>query len=177
MPDESDLVSVRALLGKPTLHWTLDASRGSCQWDVRRPPDEAFRVTTDRRPLDFLERQEGALNPPPLRMRITHPLLPWTIYVNAGANEVVTIGHLLHIVYAELGHQVFHRDFWNDAMTEENRKYIYAAWESRCAGNQAIAAQGIRRVDFLGDRWLFVGLRRIGDGEWQMKLKSGRRGR
>ena len=90
---------------------------------------------------------------------------------------MVTVGHLLHTVFAELSHQVFHRDFWNDAMTEEHRKYIYSAWEARCAGNRSVAEQGIRRIDFLGDRWIFVGLRRVGDGEWQMKLKSGRRGR
>ena len=125
----------------------------------------------EHRPLGFLERQEGALNPPPLRMRITHPLLPWTIFVAAGHSEVVTVGHLLHTIHAELSHQVYHRDFWNDAMTEEYRKHIYEAWETRCGGNRTVAEQGIRRMDFLGDQYIFAGLRRIGDGEWQMKLK------
>ncbi|KAI5121766.1 hypothetical protein M0805_009577 [Coniferiporia weirii] len=164
--------SFRSMLGKPSLHFTLDAKSASCSWDVRRSPD-SFLVLPEQRSLSYLELQEGALSPPPVRMKLTHPLLPWTVHVAAGPNEVVTVAHLLWTLHGELNRQVFQRDFWNDDVGEEDRKIIYAAWEARCAGDPALAGQGIKRVDFLGDRWVFEGLKRVGEG-WEMKLKPGR---
>ena len=55
---------------------------------------------------------------------------------------------------------------------EDDRRRIYAAWGSRCKGNQKLAEQGLKRVDFLGDMFMFQGLKKVGDS-WEMKLKSG----
>lgn len=133
------------------------------------------------KPLEYLQLQEGAMIPEPIRMKITHPSLPWTIYVDAssaggGKTCIVTIGHLLSSIYGELMRSVNHRDFWNDLLGEEDRKRIYDAWARRCKGNAALSAQGIKRVDFLLDRFVFEGLKRVKDG-WEMKLKSGRKER
>ncbi|KAL5498880.1 hypothetical protein ACEPAH_1398 [Sanghuangporus vaninii] len=166
------------LSGKPTLNKLLDAKQALCSWDVRRPP-EAFHVLPSGKQLDFLQLNEGAMNPEPVRMKITHPKLPWTIHVDArssvgGQTCIVTIGHLLSTIYGELMRPVYSRDFWNDILSEEDRKKIHDAWAARCNGDHVVAQQGIKRVDFLLDRYVFEGLRRMGDG-WEMKLKSGRK--
>ncbi|KAL5522914.1 hypothetical protein ACEPAF_1181 [Sanghuangporus sanghuang] len=164
--------------GKPTLNRLLDAKQALCSWDVRRPP-EAFHVLPSGKQLDYLQLNEGAMNPEPVRMKITHPKLPWTIHVDArssagGQTCIVTIGHLLSTIYGELMRPVYSRDFWNDILSEEDRKRIHDAWAARCNGDHVVAQQGIKRVDFLLDRYVFEGLRRVGDG-WEMKLKSGRK--
>ena len=112
------------------------------------------------------------MDPPPLRMRIIHPLLPWTIHVDAGPGQVVTVSYLIHSLYQQLHRQVLTSDFWNDVLNEDDRRRIYAAWGSRCKGNQKLAEQGLKRVDFLGDMFMFQGLKKVGDS-WEMKLKSG----
>ena len=65
--------------------------------------------------------QEAAFNPPPKNGRIVlvHDLLPWALTITNGANQfgvstVVTVGHLLQTIYAELHRQIFESDFWND---------------------------------------------------------------
>ncbi|KAH8110103.1 hypothetical protein DFH11DRAFT_1623600 [Phellopilus nigrolimitatus] len=159
-------------MSKPALHWTLDAKAASCSWDVRRPP-ETYIVLPDQRHLTYLELQEGALNPPPLRLRLTHPLLPWTVHVAAGPGEVITIAHLLWSLHAALDRPVRQGDFWNPDISEDDRKVIHGAWMARCGGDQAVAAQGVKRVDYLGDRYVFEGLKRTAES-WEMKMKPGR---
>ncbi|EJC99118.1 uncharacterized protein FOMMEDRAFT_23033 [Fomitiporia mediterranea MF3/22] len=162
-----------SLFNKPSVHWTLDVQKARCTWDVRKPPGH-FLVLPDHRPLSYLELQEGAMSPPPLRMKLVHPKLPWTIHVAAGPGEVITVAHLLATVHAELNRQIFQQDFWNDDLSEHDRKRVHDAWSSRSGGDRAIAEQGIKRVDFLCDRYVFEGIKRVGE-VWEMKLKSGRR--
>lgn len=144
----------------------------ACSWDIRQPLS-SFKILPEQRPLSFLELQETAISPSPHRICLVHPFLPWYIIVEAGPGEVITVAHLLQSLQTELARPIFHSDFWNDDVDEENRKVIHAAWEERCRGNVVIAQEGIKRIDFLGDRCIFEGLKRDGN-EWELKMKSWR---
>lgn len=106
-------------------------------------------------------------------MRLVHPLLPWALDVAAEPGAIISISHLLTQVYYALQRQVMESDFWNDSLDEEDRKAVYEAWAGRCGGgaDRAEAARGLRRVDFLLDRWAFLGIARRGENEWELKCK------
>ena len=108
-----------------------------------------------------------------------------------GTSTVITVSHLLHTIHNELHRQIFESDFWNDAVGEGDRARIYDAWAKRCAlladvsvgeeqglereaKRRQIASEGVKRVDFLGDRTLFYGLKRrstAGGEVWEMRLR------
>jgi len=79
---------------------------------------------------------------------------------------------VLFSIFCELQRQVFESDFWNDELDEEDRKRIYDAWADRCRGNPEEASRGLRRVDFLCEGVFFLGLKKRGDDEWEMKIKE-----
>lgn len=105
------------------------------------------------------------------RARLIHPYLPWYIYVETPQGSVITVIFLLEVLFHDLQNPVLSSDFWNDELGEDDRKAIHSAWAARVGGNRELAEQGIKRVDFLCDRYMFEGLKRVGD-DWELKLKS-----
>lgn len=192
---------LKSSTAKSSPHRTLDGSNAAspaCIWDVRLAP------TTARLPsgqsFSYLELQEAAFSLPPKNGRIVlvHELLPWALTLTAGVTSlgtstVVTVGHLLQTIHSELHRQIYESDFWNEAVGEGDRARIHQAWATRCsvladvavgeaqsrqreAKCREIASEGVKRVDFLGDRTLFYGLKRRpanGGGElWEMRFRK-----
>ena len=141
-------------------------------WDIRYSP-ASLLLSPENRPYTYLELQEPATSPPTTTMHLTHPLLPWWIEVtsHSAPGSIISISHLLTQVYYELQRQVMESDYWNEGMSEEDRRLIDRAWRHRCAGDIEEARRGIRRVDFLLDEFIFMGITKRGEGEWELKIK------
>ena len=98
---------------------------------------------------------------------------PWYIDINANAqpgenHHIITIGHLLTTLYLELQRQISHSDFYNEEVAEEDRRRINTAFLARVGDNQSEYVRGVRRVDFLGEEFVFEGIKKRGD-EWVIK--------
>jgi len=134
---------------------------------------EFLEVHPERRPLSYLELQEAATSPPTNHMRLVHRSLPWYIVVQASNGNIITISHLLWTLYFELHRMVYEHDFWNEDVEEGDRRKIHDAWAARCQGDPDEALQGVKRVDFFGEKVIFEGFRKK-DDEWEIKVRSQR---
>ncbi|KAH0578199.1 hypothetical protein H2248_004074 [Termitomyces sp. 'cryptogamus'] len=100
--------------------------------------------------IDFTQL---ATNPPVNQMRLFHPLLPWYIDVYKNIDSGVTVG-----------------DYYNEELGSEIRGRIARAYQSRTQGT-AEKWKGIKWVDYLEDRCIFVGLVKSRDGMWEIQTR------
>jgi hypothetical protein len=105
-------------------------------------------------------------------MRLRHSLLPWYIDINAssspGDRRIITIGHLLSVIHHELHRQIDQSDFYNEEVSEQDRQEITEAFRRRTYEDPMQYAKGVKRIDFLGENYIFVGIRKSRD-EWVIK--------
>ena len=142
---------------------------------MRKTPSY-FKYTRQQSPRPHfpLELQEAATNPPVTFLRLRHSLLPWFIEVNANTSpgdlRIITIGHLLSMIHLELRRQIEHNDFYNEDVSEEDRQRITAAFTTRTRDDAEDYSKGVRRIDFLGEEFVFVGIKKRGS-EWILKTQ------
>ncbi|KAJ7127486.1 hypothetical protein C8R46DRAFT_1145608 [Mycena filopes] len=113
-------------------------------------------------------------------MRLIHPRLPWPVDVALppASPYALTVADVLHLLYAELQRPIGARDFWNEVLGRREREGVTRAFKARCAlwGEEARREMGagVRRVDFLGEGVVFVGLVRGRGGVWEVRTEGGR---
>ncbi|EIN08134.1 hypothetical protein PUNSTDRAFT_102896 [Punctularia strigosozonata HHB-11173 SS5] len=152
-------------------------------------------------PLAVADFDQPATHPPVYRMRITCDAIPqWPIDLeysrsprsvlleipspSGGSMVPITLRDVLLAVYQHLQTQITHLDWARLSYSEEVA--ISRAYTRRCraASNRAVmaeqaeASQGVKRIDYLLDRYMFKGLVRAGaahEGFENVKLMVGPR--
>ncbi|KAL4064707.1 hypothetical protein V8B97DRAFT_1297346 [Scleroderma yunnanense] len=118
---------------------------------------------------------QPATNPPICRMRLTHDSIPlWPIDLELRYDEYqavtrtpITVGDVLYMIYSSLRRQITHHDWYQ--LSDSKQDAISRAYHRRCrsvpsTGNLEVS-QGVRRVDYLKDKYMFRGLIRARDGD------------
>lgn len=184
-------------MGKSQLHLILEfRSPAPVYWDLRQEPS-FLRLNHENRPCTFIELGESATDPPSDRMEIIHPDLPWVIFIDAPTPakletqtyfpatdlsqwatappptlpHLITISHMLWSTYTQLRAPIVDADFYADDLKQDDRERISNAWRERCKGNEQEARNGVRRVDYFGEKFILEGFAKKRDGVWEMKTR------
>ena len=127
------------------------------------------------------ELHQPATDPPITRMRISHDVIPqWPIdigllSVESGVDTIhpITVGDVLYMVHASLGRKITHRDWDNLTISEQTE--IACTYTQRYTNTPSTieveALQGVRRVDYLGEKYVFRGLVRVHDEDGLFRWK------
>lgn len=159
--------------------------RPTTVWDVAQDVPTARhlhgRGAVDQIPEALLLKP--ATEPPVNRMRILSDDFPWVINIALPRNEAVTVGQIFGAIYGTLQNPMDKED-WDDETPNAKRNLH----RNRCArlarGPASFKVDPhIKRVDLLGDKTHFMGLKPVGPvdqpEEWLLKLgpppKQGRR--
>ncbi|KAG5352829.1 hypothetical protein C0989_000280 [Termitomyces sp. Mn162] len=118
---------------------------------------------------NYTDLSQLATNPSVDHMRLFHPLLPWYIDVYKTTNEGVTVQDVIMHMYFQLQTQINAKHYLNE-LGSRTRKRIARAYVRRTQGNDQERGYGIRKVDYLEKRNIFVGLVRR-DGIWEIKTR------
>jgi len=141
--------------------------------------------------LSLAELREPATHPPITRMRILCDFIPqWPIELEYtpydmhgehlslpsinGTIPPISLGDVLYAIHRTLHKQITHLDWGRLTLSEEIA--IARAYTRRCRSIPSVAqleaSQGVKRVDFLLDRFIFRGLIRAaeeeGYNEWKL---------
>jgi len=126
--------------------------------------------------LSPVELRQPATNPPITRMRITHHSIPqWPIdlklqydgYQTASeAQNPITVGDVLYLIYTSLLRQITHHDWYQ--LSSVKHDAVTRAYYRRCrrhvpSTETSEAQQGVKRVDYLKEKYIFAGLIRAPD--------------
>lgn len=63
-------------------------------------------------------------------------------------------------------------DYYNDELDAEDKEQLRLAWEARC-NNKKERMEGVKRVDFLREKYIFLGLTPGKNGMWQLRTGKG----
>ncbi|TFK46538.1 hypothetical protein OE88DRAFT_1667552 [Heliocybe sulcata] len=143
-------------------------------WDLRRPLAVSLQFHHLERRLSSFDLIQFASNPPVPDMHLIHTNTPWIITVQPDQAPSVTIHDLLQAIWEDMQQPIRNADYNNDVLTETDRGRIYTAWNERCGEDAEERSQGIRRVDFLCDKYIFEGLVPGKRGVWEMKTRARR---
>ncbi|KAI6029939.1 hypothetical protein BKA83DRAFT_2708339 [Pisolithus microcarpus] len=111
-----------------------------------------------------------ATNPPITRMRITHDAIPdWPVDLElryeeypipAGPPPPITLGDVLYMIHSSLHRQITHQDWGKLSDSEQNavaRAYT-RRYKNIPSTADAEACLGVKKVDYLRERYMFKGL-------------------
>ncbi|KAG6887153.1 hypothetical protein C0995_000961 [Termitomyces sp. Mi166 len=166
---------------KDSIHCTIHAtlaynSADPCvSYDLRYFPNPSVLTFPHlRRIYNRIDFAQLATNPPVNKMRLFHPLLPWYIDVEQHQENGATVQDVIMQVHMELQTKISARDYFNEEMGSARRERIARAFQRRKQGpeGEEESKKGVMRVDYLEDRVVFVGLVRVRDGLWEMKMKG-----
>ncbi|KAG2337710.1 hypothetical protein BDR05DRAFT_894740 [Suillus weaverae] len=144
---------------------------GSVILDLRRS-QHLLVIPALRRPVVANDLMQPATKPPTLFMRLYHTRLPWYIDVlPIGNGSYVTLGDLFMAICQFLSGQIRNEDYYNDELDDEDRSALKRAWEERC-DNKKERMNGVKRVDFLREKYMFMGLTRGKSGMWQLRTEK-----
>ena len=134
------------------------------------------------------ELYQPATNPPITRMRITHHSIPqWPIdfrlqydeYQMAGGTQSpITMGDVLYMIYMSLRRQITHDDWYQ--LSSFKHDAVTQAYYRRCRSVPSLetleVSQGVKRVDYLKENYMFAGLIRALDEDgffhWKLLTES-----
>ncbi|KAF8576678.1 hypothetical protein K439DRAFT_1238724, partial [Ramaria rubella] len=105
-----------------------------------------------------------ATTPPVTHMKVVTNLLPWAIHVNANdPKSFIRVVDVLETIYRSLRTGISPNE-WNRAQNPF-RNQVKKAYHRRCQVSRPFTLdgyeekQGVRRVDYLHDKTMFLGLR------------------
>ncbi|KAG1847650.1 hypothetical protein DFJ58DRAFT_730063 [Suillus subalutaceus] len=140
--------------------------------DLRRS-QHLLMIPALGRPVVANDLMKPSTNPPTLFMRLYHTRLPWYIdVVPMGSGSYVTLGDLFMTICQFLAGPIRNEDYYNDELDIEDKEQLRLAWESRC-NNKKERMEGVKRVDFLREKYMFLGLTRGKNGMWQLRTGKG----
>ena len=135
-------------------------------------PSPIIFPTLDRAHND-IDMAQLAFQPSAQFMRLVHPRLPWYIDVTPTHTNGITVGNILDALMTRMSVPIHGRHFWTEALSAGDRKMISDAFALRTRQRPEIVSQGVCFVDFLGDRYIFLGLARTTKGLWEIKTMRG----
>lgn len=143
-------------------------------WDVRLPPSASLQLHCLNRRLSTFDLAQYATNPPVPLMHLVHAHTPWIITVTPAqpACPAVTLHDLFVGLFEDMHRPISKADWWNDVLGDEARGRINKAFDERCMGDGEERSKGVRRVDFLGERYVLEGLVPGKRGVWELKTRS-----
>lgn len=129
------------------------------------------------------ELNQPATNPPITKMRITHDAIPqWPIDIKLQYDELqvtvmpppITLGDVLYMTHSSMRRQISHQDWAK--LSDSRHDAVARAYTRRYrrvpSFAEVEASQGVKRVDYLEERFLFKGLIRMNDEDgffhWKM---------
>ena len=130
------------------------------KYDVSQPPSTTIRNVV---PIPPHILNELATTPPIPSMVIRCQHLPWAIIILPTNTEYVTVRDVLDGIYRSLSHPVLEAEFLS-LPSAEARYTVKNAYTRRCIrlddpqARELEQVEGLKRVDFLGERTLFTGL-------------------
>ncbi|KAG2156947.1 uncharacterized protein EDB93DRAFT_1079192 [Suillus bovinus] len=125
-------------------------------------------IRTLGRPAVTNDLMLPSTNPPTLFMRLYHTRLPWYIDIRPmGNGSYVTLSDLLMGICQFLAGPIRNEDYYNDELDAEDREELKRAWVERCK-NKKERMEGVKRVDFLREKYMFLGLTRGKRGMWEL---------
>ncbi|KZT69997.1 hypothetical protein DAEQUDRAFT_725981 [Daedalea quercina L-15889] len=137
--------------------------------DLRKNPS-TLRFRGLERAINPWDFTRFACEPPVPSMRLYNNHFPWYIDVESSNPAGVTLHDLFSAVWLAMMTPISQADWWNNEMDETTRERITRAWTERCV-DEAERQNGVRRVDFLMERYLLLGFEKGRDGMWEMKVK------
>lgn len=121
------------------------------------------------RPVVANDLMKPSTNPPTLFMRLYHTRLPWYIdVVPLGNGSYVTLDDVFMTICQFLAGPIRNEDYYNDELDAEDKEQLRLAWETRCNSKKE-RMEGVKRVDFLREKHMFLGLARGKNGMWQLR--------
>lgn len=136
--------------------------------DLRRS-QHLLMIEALKRPVVANDLMQPSTNPPTLFMRLYHTRLPWYIdVVPLGNGSYVTLGDLFMTLCQFLAEPIRNEDYYNDELDAGDKEELKQAWEERC-NNRKERMEGVKRVDFLRGKYMFLGLARGKNGMWQLR--------
>lgn len=106
-------------------------------------------------------------------MRLYHTRLPWYIdVVPSGNGSYVTLGDLFMNICQSLARPIHHEDYYNDELDADDREELKQTWHKRCSSKKE-RMEGVKQVDFLREKYMFLGLTRGKNGMWQLSTGKG----
>jgi len=125
--------------------------------------------------LSPVELRQPATNPPITRMRITHHSIPqWPVdlrlqydgyQMGSGSQTPITVGDVLYMIHTSLHRQITHDDWYQ--LSDFKHDAVTRAYYRRCSRVPSMetleAQQGVKRVDYLKEEYMFAGLIRAPD--------------
>ncbi|KAG6830521.1 hypothetical protein H0H87_007819 [Tephrocybe sp. NHM501043] len=159
---------------KRTIHGNLSYSPNDphVTYDLRLHLDHGLDFPRLEYKYNYIDFAQLATNPPVDQMRLFHPLLPWYIDVVQHHQNGITIQDVLWQMHLQLNVPIISRHFYNEDLPSPNKERIYKAFIARANGDPEEINMGIKRIDFLEDKYTFVGLVRSKNGHWEMKTKN-----
>lgn len=135
---------------------------------VRRQPIQLRGVTRSPQPIPEHELSQSATTPPVVHLRIITEHIPWTIDVRGRTSlqndpsSRVRVVDVLEAIHKSLRTGITNEE-WN-RLQKTSRDQIKKAYSRRCLASRAFALtgyeekRGVRRVDYLEDKTMFLGL-------------------
>ncbi|KAJ7119720.1 hypothetical protein C8R44DRAFT_179376 [Mycena epipterygia] len=152
------------------------SSRPRITFDLRRAPQDTTFMGPFQ-PQRASDMTQPAVTPAASRMRLMHPRLPWYIEVHRAFDTPgITLYDVLRTLFDELDKPIAARDFWCEELSPRDRAGLTRAFKERCAMDgreraEGAKLKGVKRVDFLGPDFVFVGLARR-SGVWEIKTTN-----
>ncbi|KAG6865292.1 hypothetical protein C0991_003677 [Blastosporella zonata] len=141
-------------------------------YDLRFSTDNNLDFPQMNRDYNYIDFAQLATNPPINEMRLFHPLLPWYIDVVESQPNGITIQDVFMQMFMQLNVSIMNHHFYNEDLQANLKERIYQAFIARTNGDRAEQELGVKRVDFLQGKVVFVGLVRAKNGHWEMKTKN-----
>jgi hypothetical protein len=138
---------------------------GRLYYDLRQP---ITQISLRTRTAQFVNLRQPATDPVVGWMTIRVPGTPWVLSVQN--SQGVTVENVLTTLYNELQRIVGRGEYPTFPLQIQNR--AASVFHARTRENHAEHVQGIKRVDFLCGKNLFLGLTRATDGSdmWVAKV-------
>ncbi|KAG8902425.1 DNA-directed DNA polymerase epsilon, subunit B [Tulasnella sp. 403] len=146
--------AVHMLLGPPS------GPQSHILYDVRYKPDKCYLTTTGapiKLPEEFAELP--ATRPTIAKMRLVCRDLPWRISVTN--SKGVTIKNILESIHSELHQPLTEGEWW--IAQDEERERTLEAYKKNCAeelGEKRKLEEGVKRIDWLGNRTMLMAISR-----------------
>lgn len=150
----------------PLLEYHTSTAHSLLEYDLALPISQA-RLTSTRAASDTLssrDRARPATSPPLPYMRLKSEYLPWSIEIHpAGSASYVTVGDVLEGIHRALRHHVSKPE-WLDT-SESTKSLVQASFYRRIGRSHSHRewreeyTQGLRRIDWVGRKTVFAGLR------------------
>lgn len=135
-------------------------------WDLFLNPKDTIKPINNTYPFD---RNAAAVTPYSADMRIFSKDMPWMIIVKGKGGHAITVGDAFQAIYDQLQQPITYSE-WR-LMPDKRKKetteryfervnFFREMYANRPDEAKKEAEAGIKRVDYLGSKYAFIGLRR-----------------